>query len=116
MKEIKAYVRRDCVNKAVNALQQAGAPGVTIVEVHPVGDGYDPNYFELHFEDALKRYKLWHVVKLEMVCRDDDVERFLIALCDVCRTGSHGDGKVFVSEITEAVRIRDSARGESALG
>ena len=47
MKEIKAYVRRSEVNKIVAELQKADAPGITIVEVHPVGYGYEPNYFEL---------------------------------------------------------------------
>lgn len=58
MKEIKAYIRRSRVNAVVNKLQDAGAPGITIVEVHPVGYGYEPNYFERRFEeDVLKRYQ-----------------------------------------------------------
>jgi hypothetical protein len=58
MKEIKSYIRKSPVKAVVNALQQARAPGVTVVEVHPVGYGYQPNYFEPGFEeDVLKRYK-----------------------------------------------------------
>jgi nitrogen regulatory protein PII len=45
MKEIKAYVRRCCVNKLVTALEEAAAPGVTIVDIHPVGYGYEPKLF-----------------------------------------------------------------------
>lgn len=52
MKEIKAYVRRRCLNKLVSALEEAGAPGITMVDIHPVGYGYEPNCFEEHFEDT----------------------------------------------------------------
>jgi hypothetical protein len=56
MKEIKAYIQRHLVNKVVEGLEQAGAPGITIVEIHPVGYGYEPNYFGFQSEDAFKRY------------------------------------------------------------
>lgn len=46
MKEIKVYIRRSCVNAVVKELQNAGGPGITIVEVDPVVYGYEPNYFE----------------------------------------------------------------------
>lgn len=74
MNEIKAYVRRSQVNRVVASLERAGAPGITLVEVHPVGYGYEPNYFEAQFDDAWKRYRLWQVVKLEVVCADEDTD------------------------------------------
>jgi len=55
MKEIKAYVRRSLINALVDRLTEAGAPGITIVEIHPVGYGYEPKYFEWDFVDAYKR-------------------------------------------------------------
>lgn len=95
----------------VNALNEAGAPGITVVEVHPVGYGYEPNYFEPGFEqDVLKRYKYLEIVKLELVCADGDLGRFLQIIQQECRTGSRGDGWIFVSEVTEAIRIRDGKR------
>ena len=57
MKEIRAYVRTCRVKAAVNALQQAGAPGITVVEVHPVGYAYESNYFEPDLTDVMKRYQ-----------------------------------------------------------
>jgi nitrogen regulatory protein P-II 1 len=115
MKEIKAYIQRYCVNKVVDALEKAGAPGITIVEVHPVGYGYDPNYFEPQFEDAFKRYGYLSIVKLEVVCADRDVERLVQAIQENCCTNSKGDGMIFVADVSTAVRIRNGARDEEAL-
>lgn len=55
MKE--AYIRRERVNRVVKVLEEAGAPGITIVEVHPVGYGYEPNYFESESLGVFERYR-----------------------------------------------------------
>jgi len=115
MKEIKAYIQRDLVNNAVHALERAGAPGITIVEIHPVGYGYEPNYFGFQSEDAFKRYAHLGVVKVEVVCADQDWERLAKIIEDTCRTGGKGDGRIFVTDVVRAVRIRDGLRGEEAL-
>ena len=59
MKEIKAYIQRWRTNQVVQALEEAGAPGITIMEIHPVRYGYEPNYFDLAYdaEDIVKRYR-----------------------------------------------------------
>jgi nitrogen regulatory protein P-II 1 len=115
MKEIKAYIQRYCVNKVVKALEEGRAPGITIVEVHPVGYGYDPNYFEQQLKDAFKRYGYLSVVKLEIVCDDCDVERLVQIILKESSTGSKGDGRIFVADVRDAVRIRDGVRGSAAL-
>jgi len=117
MKEIKAYIQRWRTNDVVKALEKAGAPGITIVEIHPVGYGYEPNYFDLAFEaeDIVKRYRNLSVVKLEIVCTDEEAGRLVNTICDAACTGSQGDGRIFVTDVAEAVRIRDRARGEGAL-
>ncbi len=115
MNEIKAYVRRSQVNQVVASLERAGAPGITLVEVHPVGYGYEPDYFEAQFDDAIKRYRLWQVVKLEVVCADKDTDRLVRTILEAARTGQPGDGMVFVSEVSRAVRVRDGAAGEDFL-
>lgn len=115
MKEIKAYIRRRCLNETVRALEEESAPGITVVEIHPVGYGYEPNYFELHYEDALRRYSYLQIVKIELVCADGDSRRFVDTILKVCRTGDKGDGMVFITDVADAIRIRDGVRGESAL-
>jgi nitrogen regulatory protein P-II 1 len=115
MKEIKAYIRRCCVNKLVTALEEAGAPGITIVDIHPVGYGYEPNCFEEHFEDAYSRYAHLRIVKFEVVCADRDLDRLLAVIQRECRTGAKGDGMIFVADVAQAIRIRDGDSGEPVL-
>src|SRR5436309_11861871 len=64
MKEIKAYVRRDEINDVVEQLQRAGAPGVSVIEIHPVGYGYEANPFEPHGARLVERYRYLAIVKL----------------------------------------------------
>ncbi len=115
MKEIKAYIRREQVNRTVQGLEAAGAPGITLVEVHPVGYGYEPNYFETQFADAFKRYSYLKIVKLEVVCADEDVDLFSEIIREQNATGERGDGWIFVSDVSAALRIRDGRKGEEAL-
>jgi nitrogen regulatory protein PII len=70
MKEIKAYIRRDEVDEVVEQLQRAGAPGVSVIEIHPVGYGYEANPFGPHSARLVARYRHLAVVKLEIMCAD----------------------------------------------
>lgn len=115
MKEIKAYIRRDRVNQTVVQLEHAGAPGITVTEVHPVGYGYEPNYFAYSGADELTRYGYLEIVKLEVVCADQDLEKLVQVVEKTSHTGDVGDGMIFVSEVCGAVRIRDGERGQKAL-
>ena len=116
-KEIKAYIQRWQVDNVVRALQKVKTPGISIVEIHPVGYGYEPNYFDQAYEseDVLKRYRNLSVVKLEVICRDEDEDRFVQTIQKAACTQSRGDGRIFVSDVIRAVRIRDGVEGEQAL-
>src|SRR5438093_11414117 len=96
MKEIKAYVRRDEINDVVEQLQRAGAPGVSVIEIHPVGYGYEANPFEPHGARLVDRYRYLAIVKLEIMCADAQVDRLVDLIQASCRTGSPGDGMIFV--------------------
>lgn len=115
MKEIKAYIRRDEVDQVVERLESSGAPGISIIEIHPIGYGYEPNVFQPLKAGLVQRYRYLTIVKLEMFCADNQLERLLQVIRDYCCTGNPGDGMIFVSEVVEAVRIRDGVRGDSAL-
>jgi nitrogen regulatory protein P-II 1 len=115
MKEIKAYIRRDEANEVVERLQRAGAPGVSVIEIHPVGYGYEANPFGPHGARLVDRYRYLTIVKLEIMCTDEQLETLIRVVQSSCCTGNSGDGMVFVSEVVDAVRIRDGARGERAL-
>ncbi len=116
MKELKAYIRRDEVNEVVAKLREAGAPGVSIIEIHPVGYGYEPNCFESRKAGPVQQYRYLAIAKLEIFCGDDQLESLLEVMHTCCRTGNAGDGMIFVSDIADAIRIRDGVRGEDALG
>lgn len=115
MKEIKAYVRRDEVNALVEALGGAGAPGISVIEIHPVGYGYEASCFEPHIAGLVQRYRYLAVVKLEIICADCQLDQLVHLIQAHCHTGTRGDGMIFVSEIVDVLRIRDGQRGEEAL-
>lgn len=112
MKEIKAYVRPYSLESAVKALEEAGAPGITVLEVHPVGYGFQPNYFSTSRKFIQTAPQ---IVKLEIICHDEQVERFVAILLEQTSTGSKGDGRIFISPVAEAIRIRDGRRGAEVL-
>ena len=112
MKEIKAYIKTDRVEKVVQALNDAGAPGITVVEVHPVGYGFDVNYFSRSRETA-KRF--FEITKLEIVADEEDVHRFVEIIREQAHTGYKGDGMIFVTPVELAVKIRTGAVGETGL-
>ena len=115
MKEIRAYIRRYDIDEVIEQLRAAGAPGVSVIEIHPVGYGYEPNAFEPHAARLVQRYRHLAVVKLEIICADNQAERLVRVIQAQCRTGGRGDGMIFVSSIAEAIRISDGARGDAAL-
>jgi nitrogen regulatory protein P-II 1 len=112
MKEIKAFVRSSSVDKVVKALEAAGAPGITVLRVHGVGYGYEPEYFSLAPRDI---GRVPQEVKIEVVCAARDADRLVQAIVEVASTGSPGDGIVFVSPVERAVRIRSGEDGPGVL-
>ncbi len=109
MKEIKAYIKTDKVEQVVTALEEAGAPGITVVEVHPVGYGFDANYFS---RSNKPMNHFFAVTKLEIVAKDEDVHKFVEIIREKAYTGSKGDGLIFVTPVEIAVKIRTGAVGE----
>lgn len=115
MKEIRAYIRRYDIDDVIEHLRAAGAPGVSVIEIHPVGYGYEPNAFESPTARLVQQYRYLAVVKLEIICMDDQAERLVGVIQAQCRTGEPGDGMIFVSNIADAIRISDGSRGHAAL-
>ena len=112
MKKIEAIIRPEKVDAVKSALEIAGYPGITITEVE--GHGKQKGSVQ---QWRGEQYKLDFLpkVKVEIVCVSQDVEKILSALQSAAFTGSVGDGKIFVSEITEVMRIRTKERGEKAV-
>lgn len=110
MRELKAFVRDIKVDEVVEALIRAHAPGVTVSHVQGLGYGYDP--IQYTFAPGVMG-KAPRVAKVEVVCRDEDVDRLVQAIVGVAQTGMRGDGIVFITPVHSVVRIRT---GEEGLG
>jgi nitrogen regulatory protein PII len=114
MKEIKAYIRPVAIEPAIRELEQAGARDITIIRVDAIGAMSDEAEAERHlFLKYAAKYSA--VAKLEIVCTDADAGKFTEIIRKLGHTGAHGDGRIFVSDIGDALNIRTGARGEAAL-
>jgi nitrogen regulatory protein P-II 1 len=112
MKKIEAVIQPFKLDEVKEALKSIGIDGMTILEVR--GHGRQKGHKEVYRGQEYK-VDLLPKVKLEMVVTDSRAEEVLTTLAAAARTGKIGDGKIFVSEIVEAVRIRNDDRGDSAL-
>lgn len=112
MKKIEAIIRPEKLDTVREALEDSGYPGITITEIE--GHGKQKGTVQ---QWRGEKYKVDFLpkVKVEIVCVNQDLERILTAVQNAAFTGSVGDGKIFVSDITEVLRIRTKERGERAL-
>jgi len=108
MKEIKAYIRTHFLDDTVKRLQAHGAPGLTVVTVHPVGYGFKSR-FSLSEQESID--KCIDISKIELVCDDDDLDKFVTTILDCAHTGTAGDGFIFVSNIEQAFRVKTLKKG-----
>ena len=112
MKKLEAIVRPHVLDAVKAALQEAGVVGMTISEVK--GFGRQKGHTETYRGSEYK-VEFLPKVKVEVVLADDLVDLAVAAVTKAARTGSFGDGKIFVSALEEAVRIRTGEKGEAAV-
>jgi nitrogen regulatory protein P-II 1 len=112
MKKIEAIIQPFKLDEVKNALTGIGVDGITISEVR--GHGRQKGHTEV-YRGAEYKVDLIPKVKLEIVAADARVPQIVQALTDAARSGKIGDGKIFVSSIEDAIRIRNGDHGESAL-
>ena len=112
MKLIIAIIKPFKVEEVKEALAGAGIEGMTVTEVK--GFGRQKGHTEI-YRGSEYTVDFLPKVKVEMVLADDRVETAVAAIVKAAKTGKIGDGKVFVSPIEEAVRIRTEERGEGAV-
>src|SRR2546423_10531727 len=112
MKKLEAIIQPFKLEEVKDALIAIGIDGITITEVRRQGrqKGHKEVYRGQEYNvDLLPK------VKLEMVVSADRFEEVIKTLAAAARTGKIGDGKIFVYDVAEAIRIRNDDRGESAL-
>jgi len=112
MKKIEAIIQPYKLDEVKEALHGIGVDGITVTDVR--GHGRQKGHTEIYRGQEYK-VDLLPKVKLEMVVPDDGLDSVLNALGAAARSGKIGDGKIFVSSIDEAIRIRNGERGAAAL-
>ena len=112
MKKIEAIIKPFKLDEVKEALQEVGVQGITVLEAK--GFGRQKGHTEL-YRGAEYVIDFLPKVKIEVVVADDMLEKAVEAIENAARTGRIGDGKIFISDITEAVRIRTGERGPEAL-
>ena len=112
MKKIEAIIQPFKLDEVKQALIGIGIDGMTISEVR--GHGRQKGHKEV-YRGQEYTVDLLPKVRLEMVIADDLVEKAVDTLAAAARTGKIGDGKIFVYEVAEAIRIRNGDRGEAAI-
>ena len=112
MKKIEAIIRPEKVTEVRQALEKVGFPGLNVSEVE--GHGKQKGVVQ-QWRGEKYRVELLPKVRLEIVVSDKDVNKIVRAISDTAKTGSVGDGKIFVSSVDEVIRIRTGESGEAAL-
>ena len=112
MQKIEAIIQPSRLDAVKEALIEIGVEGMTILEAR--GHGRQKGHTEF-YRGREYTVDLLPKVKVELVVHDEVVEKVIHAIVTTARTGHIGDGKIFVSRIDEAIRIRNDERGETAL-
>jgi nitrogen regulatory protein P-II 1 len=112
MKKIEAIIKPFKLDEVKEALQEVGLQGITVVEAK--GFGRQKGHTEL-YRGAEYVVDFLPKVKLEIVIADELVERAVDAIRKAAQTGRIGDGKIFVSSVEEAIRIRTGETGSDAI-
>ncbi|MDG1287640.1 MAG: P-II family nitrogen regulator [Rickettsiales bacterium] len=112
MKKIEAIIKPFKLDEVKEALQEAGLQGMTVTEAK--GFGRQKGHTEL-YRGAEYVVDFLPKVKLELVVEDSQVERTIEAIMSAAQTEKIGDGKIFVTAVEDAIRIRTGERGDDAL-
>ena len=112
MKKIEAILQPDKAEDVRIAMEKAGHAGITIIEAK--GNGKQKGIYK-QFRGEQYKIPLLPKVKIEIVVNDKEVDAAVKIIADSARTGNIGDGKIFISTINSAVKIRTGEQGEEAI-
>jgi nitrogen regulatory protein P-II 1 len=112
MKKIEAIIKPFKLDEVKEALQDVGVQGLSVIEVK--GFGRQKGHTEL-YRGAEYVVDFLPKVKIEVVLDDDQVDAAILAIVDAAKTEKIGDGKIFVSPVEQAIRIRTGESGSDAL-
>ncbi len=113
MKLVTAIFKPSRLDPVIDALNEAGATGLTVSEVR--GYGRQQGKTEV-YRGAEYEVRLLPKVQVDVACADDAAERISEAIIEAANTGTIGDGKIFIRDLGTVIRIRTGERDENALG
>jgi nitrogen regulatory protein P-II 1 len=112
MMKIEAIIQTSKIDPVKDALQEIGVEGMTVLEAR--GHGRQKGHTEF-YRGREYTVDLIPKIKIELVVAEERVEQVVQTIVSAARTGKIGDGKIFLSKIDDAIRIRNDERGDSAL-
>ncbi len=112
MTKVEAVIQTTKLDDVKDALHEIGVEGMTVLEAR--GHGRQKGHTEV-YRGREYTVDLIPKIKVEMVLADEMVEKAVQTILKAARTGQIGDGKIFLSKVNDAIRIRNDERGESAL-
>ena len=112
MKKIEAFIRHEALEAIHDRLAHMGLPSMSVTECK--GSGRQKGFTE-SYRGAKTTVFLRPKVKLEIVLDDADVDRAVDCILELAHTGEPGDGKIFMYEVEEAIRVRTGERGAVVL-
>ena len=112
MKKIEAIIKPFKLDEVKDALSEIGLKGITVIEAK--GFGRQKGHTEL-YRGAEYIVDFLPKVKIEIVVSDDDLNKAIECIQSAAKTGRIGDGKIFVSELEQVIRIRTGETGEKAI-
>ncbi|MBI2815720.1 MAG: P-II family nitrogen regulator [Acidobacteria bacterium] len=112
MKKLECIIRPHKLDEVREALDRLDVHGMTVMEVQ--GYGRQKGHTE-HYRGVEYKEEFQPKLKLDILVRDDQVDETMKAVQDAAKTGKFGDGKIFLCEVEDIIRIRTGDRGEHAL-
>ena len=112
MKKIEAVIRPEKLDAVKEALEAAGYPGMMLTRIE--GHGKQKGLMQ-QFRGRPYKVEMLPKYKIEVVCAEGDCSKLIEAITDSARTGEVGDGKIFVSDISDVTRIRTGESGDVAI-
>jgi nitrogen regulatory protein P-II 1 len=112
MTKLEAIIQPSRLDSVKEALREIGVNGMTVSEVR--GHGRQKGHTEV-YRGSEYTVDLLPKIKLEMVLPDSRVDAAVASILKTAKTGKIGDGKIFLTKVDEAIRIRNEERGEAAL-
>jgi nitrogen regulatory protein P-II 1 len=112
MTKVEAVIQTSKLDSVKDALHEIGVEGMTVIEAR--GHGRQKGHTEF-YRGREYTVDLIPKIKIEMVLADDMVEKAVQTIIASARTGKIGDGKIFLTKVDDAIRIRNDERGDSAL-